>query len=114
MDKSYVSIGELERLYEFRDEAAVKDFLKHNPDVLPVLAEAPNVIHQAEFFPNAQLFLEVEESEYVEGKYQLLLYIATNNNPAAAFEKLQSFDQTWWIDNLDRTKNKLSIHLEYL
>lgn len=104
-------LHELEFLYAFRRREEVLNFLGLNPFLMPVLVEA-----QAElktYFPNAELYLEMfTDRETIEGDH-LIIFIATDLRGTEALKILDRFDDTWWINNIDRVGGKISINLEY-
>jgi len=101
----------LERLYIFKDQAEVSRFLEKYPFLVPLLLEAYG--HIALHFPYSQVFLEVVSDPEASSDSQLVAFIATSLAPGEAVNRLDRFDDAWWLDALDRAQGKLCVHLEF-
>lgn len=101
----------LERLYTFRQRAEVLWFLERYPFLAPLLLEAYEEIGY--YFPCTQVFLEVVADPEAIDDYQLVISIATNLAPDEAVNRLERFDEDWWLDTLDWAQGKLCINVEF-
>jgi hypothetical protein len=102
----------LERLYIFRDREEVLWFLERYPFLVSLLLEAYEEIWN--YFPYSQVSLEVISDPEALDEYQLLASISTSLAPDEAIDKLEQFDESWWLDALDRVQSKLCIDVEFL
>ena len=107
---SQTEIGLLERLYTFREREEVLWFLERYPFLVPLLLEAYYEIEK--YFPHSQVFLEVVTDPEAIDDYQLIAFIATNFGPDEAVDRLEQFDEDWWLDALNRAQGKLCIDVE--
>jgi len=100
----------LERLYTFRKRAEVIWYLERFPFLVPLLLEAYDTI--ADYFPGSPVFLDfVADPEATEDD-QLVAFIATDFSPDEALDRLDQFDDGWWLAALERAEGKLCIHVE--
>lgn len=102
----------LERMYLFREPAKVTEFLESYPFLISLLLEAYDTIRN--YFPDAQVFLEVIADQEAVNYKELVIFIATDLKPDEALDRLDQFDENWWLDASDRARGKLSIHVEFL
>jgi hypothetical protein len=93
---SYVLVG----------EEQVLDFLKAHQGLDRLLREAYEYIHV--YFPDSENRLEVITDPEL-GYHQLLVTIVTPSTVDEAMNKLDSFRNYWWLDNLWRANEKLLI-----
>ncbi len=100
----------LEQLYTFGRADEIQSFLSANPCLVPLLEEA--YPHIRRYFPDAQLLLEVITDTEVAGWVTLFLHIISSQ-PEKALGKLHEFEDDYWLDNLDRSQNKLSFSIGY-
>ncbi|MBC8265123.1 MAG: hypothetical protein H8E47_13495 [Anaerolineales bacterium] len=101
----------LERLYTFKERSEVLWFLDRYPFLASLLLEAYYEIEK--HFPYSQVFLEVVTDPEEIDDYQLVASIATNFAPNEAVDRLEQFDEDWWLDALDRAQSKLCIDVEF-
>jgi hypothetical protein len=104
-------IEEIERSFALRNESDVAAFLGEHPFLLPLLLESHDRINEQ--FPNARPVLEVVTDPEGADDFQLALFIRTRLAPEEAVANLERFDDTWWLDALDRARGKLCITLEF-
>ena len=100
----------LEQLYTFERADEVQSFLSGNPFLMPLLYETYPYIRR--YFPDAQLLLEVIADTEVVGWVTLFLNIISSQ-PEKALDKLHEFEDDYWLDQLDRSQNKLSFSIGY-
>lgn len=106
-------IDELEGVYEFRDEPAVRAFLAANADLLPLLDEIP--VRVASYLPtDARLVLEVvEDPGDDDGQPELFAFVPTRLASLEARRRLNAFSRDWWLDAYRHTGSRLNIDVEY-
>jgi len=101
----------LERLYTFRQRAEVLGFLDRHSFLVSLLLEAYNKIRN--HFPHSQVFLEVISDPEVEGVEELFAYILTSLPIDEALARLDSLDEEWFLDQLDRVGGRFNFNLEF-
>lgn len=85
----------MEESYYTENADEVWEYLYEHPHLLGILAEARPVI--ARHFPDARVVLEVDRDD---GE-QLIAHICTNQPVEMALQRLDAFDEEWWLDNMD-------------
>jgi hypothetical protein len=100
----------VENLYEIRRPEEVRLFLGEHPFLLPLLEEAHARIQER--FPTSRVFLQVLNDPEAAANSHLIAFVATDDDPAAAFRKLQDLDANWWLTAMDRAEGKFHINLE--
>lgn len=108
---SVADIESLEKLYSWRGKTEILQFLKKHHFVIPVLLEAPDKI--CHYFPDAQLFLEVVSDPEGIDDAMLELAICINLEPDEAVDKLNKFQDDWWLNLSDKIRQPLCPILEY-
>lgn len=107
---SLLRLQSISSVYSFRNSREVRAFLEETPSLVELLLEAPPYI--AKYFPDSEVFLEVEtEPENIDDR-QLVAAIATSYSPNEAYKKLKQLDEEWWLDVLERAHMKLCITVE--
>lgn len=101
----------LEQLYTFRGRTEVLQFLAKYPFLVPVLLEAPEKIRQ--YFPDSELFLEVEQDPQVIDWIMLVLSILMKLDPDDAVDRLNQLDWNWGLHNSYQVRSKFFTTLEY-
>jgi hypothetical protein len=101
----------LGQLYTFRQQAEVLRFLERFPFLVSLLLEAHGQVEN--YFPRSPVSLEVVADPEVADDCQLVLSIATDFAPDEAVDRLERFDEDWWLDALDRAQGKLCINVEF-
>ncbi len=91
---SQADIESLERSYTFREKPEVVQFIEKHPFLVPVLLAAPDQIRH--YFPNEQLFLEVDSDPEIGNYVQLVLSILTTLDPYVAMDREDRLDAEWW------------------
>ena len=108
---SQADIEALEQLYTFRGRSEILEFLTQHPFLIPILLEAPKKIRQ--YFPDSQLFLEVERDPEVIDWIMLVLSILMKLDPNDAVDKLNQLDWNWGLHNSYEVRSKFITTLEY-
>jgi len=101
----------LERLYVFRQPKEVSQFLIKYPFLISLVQEAYGSIRK--HFPNSKLLLEVIADSEAIGEEQLVIFIETDLELDIASKNLDSFDDEWWLDALEKAQGMLCITLEF-
>jgi hypothetical protein len=108
---SDAEIEYLEKLYSLREKNEILEFLEAYQFLIPVLLEAPDKIRH--YFPDAQLFLEcVTDPEGIDDDL-LELAICINIEPDEAVDKLNKFQDDWWLNLSNKIRQPLYPILEY-
>lgn len=96
---SVADIESLEKLYSWRGKTEILQFLKKHHFVIPVLLEAPDKI--CHYFPDAQLFLEVEADSELIDSAQLFLDIIIDGDADEiideALDKEEKLSENWYL-----------------
>jgi hypothetical protein len=108
---SSTEVQSLEHVYTFRKSSEVSYFLEEHPFLTPLLREAYS--HIRKYFPSSTLFLEVVADPEARDEEQLVVFVAVNQDPDEASKALDQFDKDWWLDALERARDKLTITLEF-
>ncbi|MBS3908738.1 MAG: hypothetical protein KGZ93_03820 [Actinobacteria bacterium] len=100
----------LEKMYDLRGGTEVMGLIEKQPFLSTLLIDAYRKV--LSYFPEAHRYLDViRDPESPEGS-RLALYIATTLAPEEAVERLEQFDEDWWLDTIDNTRGKLIIDVE--
>ena len=108
---SVAELESLEKLYIWRGETEILQFLEKHDFLIPILLEAPEKIRH--YFPDAQLFIEcVTDPEGIDDD-MLELAICMNLDPDEAVDKLNNFQEDWWLNLSNKIRQPLCPILEY-
>lgn len=108
---SLADLESLEKLYSWRGKTEILEFLEINDFLIPILLEAPDKI--CHYFPDAELFLELVTDPETVDDAMLELAICMNLNPDEAVDKLNQFQDDWWLNLSDKIRQPLCPILEY-
>ncbi len=108
---SLADLESLEKLYSWRGKTEILEFLEINDFLIPILLEAPDKI--CHYFPDAELFLELVTDPETVDDAMLELAICMNLNPDESVEKLNQFQDDWWLNLSDKIRQPLCPILEY-
>ena len=84
-------------LYEIENPAEVDAYVAEHPIVATVLAEAPDHI-AASFEEKLRLILSSEVDPDEPDYPYLTVDIMTKRDADEAYDRLERFDQSWWLD----------------
>jgi hypothetical protein len=101
----------LNKKYDFRPKEKVRSFLIKYPFLIKILDDAFIEIRKA--FPNDPLHLEFYRDPENFRFTQLFIVIMSDGEPVETLQKLSQLEDDWWMDNINRAKNKLSITVSY-
>lgn len=100
----------IEQHYMFKDHDSVAAFLSNHVFLAPVLIELyPQV---QDYFPTRKIVLEVVADPDADDEL-LLASIITQSGVDEALEKLDLFDEGWWLLNADRARGKLCVDVGF-
>ncbi len=102
-------IGELKRLYGFRDDQ-VEAFLEENPSLVNLLLETHEIIRE-HFGSEVEAALEVLADPEALGDRQLFVLIRTKLPRKEARTRLAELDRGWWLNALPAADGKMEIAL---
>ena len=106
-------IALLSNVYTFYESSIIKKYLVENRFLIPLLNKIPETIQQY-FSAKQNLGLKVSfESESPQAS-ELWVLILTELPATKAFPLLEAFDESWWINNLEKANCKLNIRLEFV
>lgn len=103
-------LSKLTNLYTLKEFEEVFDYLESYSYLITLLEEAYFEIRR--YFSNEKLTLEVM-NDMETNEEMLLLLINTNLNQKEARQKLNRFDENWWIDASLFAFSKLCIQVEF-
>jgi len=102
----------LSRVYNFRRESEIFEFLEDKSSLIPLVVEAHERIRDY-FEPSTELVLEVITDPEATEDYELVIFVRTNLSPDDALSKLEQLDEEWWLDASSDMREKLCIHVEF-
>jgi hypothetical protein len=108
---SQVEIEALKRLYKFRGKTEVLGFIEQYPFLLGLLLKAPDQIRH--YFPDSQLSIEVIADPEGFDDPMLELAICINLDPDEAVDRLNLFQDNWWLNLSYQIRKPLCLILEY-
>lgn len=106
-------IDAISRTYEAEDWAATRDFLSAHPDIISLLSEARPYLSQI-FGDDVPVRLNLASEHDGEEGCSLFADIYVSDDPAVAFEKLNRYDDDWWLDASSRSKGYLHFSVEFV
>lgn len=101
----------IKALYSLRNQERVRLFLFSNPFLFELLGEIRTNI--SEHLSGAEVYLEVVEDPEIPDEVQIIVSVVADkpfDDLCASFDR---FEETWWLDNLYRAKEKVCILLEF-
>lgn len=102
----------LNDIFKFKNREDINMFLGNNPGIKPFLIKiSENVFN---FFPNHSLSLEFIPDYDSDIQPQLAVMIETRLSVDEALNKLDDFDENWWLDIDSSDKEKVFVALEYI
>ena len=96
---------------EKKNAREIVEYIVKNPAANEVVEETYCNIRG--YFPEADFRLEVYRDPGGGMNSKLALYIQTEDEPEEALDKLDQFDQNFWIDRMDSYDPYLQVYLEY-
>lgn len=105
------SLASLQRLYRYRNEKAVLEFLAEHAFLVPLLEE----VHEraSVFFGSiSNPVLEVTTDPEALDSRTLFVFFQTSLALEKALRQLERFDEIWWLQASERANGKLCIDVE--
>lgn len=97
--------------YQFVDYSKVVRFLEENPYLISLLLEA--LIPLQAYLPGASLFLGVvNDPDALKGD-ELIVTARRDWTVEEALDALKTFDDAWWLDNIQRAADRVTITVEH-
>lgn len=100
----------MERIYAIEDKEEVTSWLDCHPGAQAVLQQVPAAV--AEFFPDANLRLELRTDSESASDERLGIYIRTGMDPKNAVEQFMALDSTWGDRLHDLTDGGFLLNIE--
>jgi hypothetical protein len=105
----------IERLYTIRDYRQVRRFLEEHAFLSALVID---VIADIEtYFPDRQCILQVvhdPDEEDPNAADVLVIYIATELDPAQALDRFDALEPAWWMKAHAKDQGKLCLNLMFL
>ncbi|RCK72743.1 MAG: hypothetical protein ANABAC_1277 [Anaerolineae bacterium] len=107
-----IALNQLRQFYDFRNPTEIIRFLTTYQQLIPVLREAHAVIKEI-FGNDAQIALEVVKDPEATNTEKLFAYInADAFSPEEALTRLYTFDEVWFLKQVDGIGGYLNFNLE--
>lgn len=104
--------NKVEELYSYRNPPAVVGFLRAYPHLMEFLLEAYPYLER-HFGPEPDIVLELvaypEETAYDE----LVAWIQSEDQVREGLEKLEEFEEEWFLDRLAEIGNEFNFNIEF-
>ena len=110
-----LQLREIEHLYAITDYPGVRRFLEEHAFLPPLIIEVSDDI--SAHFPGARRILHVvhdPDEENPSAAETLVIYIATELDPAQALHQFDALEHAWWSRSRARDRGKLSLNLTFL
>ena len=111
--KTLEQINVLAREYEIRNPSEVAEFLSENTFLLDLLEEIPSKLKKF-FGSKAKFALELLTEPDFPSSREIFVLVLTAEKAEQARNKMNKFDEKWWLKHLDRARCKLNVSLEYV
>ena len=108
------TFSSIKKAYTISDSQlmGIERFLDKHKDIANLVLEAHTKIRG--FFTSETLLLELISDISIEGGEELFVYIQTHLSVEEAVEKINDFDEQWFLDQLNRTKGLFNFNLRFL
>jgi hypothetical protein len=93
------------------DVQEVVSYLSQHPNASAVVEETYFALK--DFFSSSPIRLEIYSDPEGERSPELALIAETEEEPDIALEKLDHFDEEFWLSHIDQFGKVLSVHVEY-
>lgn len=98
--------------YEIGNTQAVESFMDKHPSLHDLLVEARAEI-TTHFGPGTPVRLDVAVDPEGVDDPELVARVLTKLPVNLAMERLAAFDQAWWLANVSRSQQRLTIDLQF-
>ena len=115
IDVAAITRSLTDRGYQPINMAQTAPYIHYHAHLLPILKDAPTLIHSPYYFPGARLTIRVVNAQ--EGELptsRLVLGIQTHLEPEEALARLDRLDDDWWLDTMSSAQGDLFIALDYV
>lgn len=106
------AIEQIERYFQLLNPDEVRHFLCKHPGISDVIIEALDPLNTS-FTEITQLVLEVFRDPEDRDGSELVCSIITRLEPHQALEKLDKFDESWFLHQTDRTQGLLNFRIDF-
>lgn len=103
--------SELDKVYLFREPDQILNFLILNPYLTPLLGETADALKQ--YFPDVRFALRRYVDPEISGYTRLVIEIPTKYSPKETLDRLDKFEDEWWIENEHKSKGNLTVNVEF-
>jgi hypothetical protein len=101
------SLGEIMRLYQTRNAEDIQSFLFTRAELISPLIEGHKRL--SEFFPETMPEIELHHDD--EGSSRLIVGVRTTLPLNEAFERMERFNDSWWVNAVLSVQGLLSFDL---
>ncbi len=98
-------------LFQVRDSHSIISFINKHFFLNDYLLEIYKAIRNS--FPEENLRIDLYDDPEGQMSSELAIYIQSTDSPGSALEKLDSFDNDFWIDRIDKYEGYISVNIEY-
>jgi hypothetical protein len=96
----------------FSKPSAIGNFLQAHQELVSLLNEAYQELRK--YFLSENLKLELVSDPEIAGEQQLFVYIFTSLSVTDALNKIDDFDDRWWLAQIDRANGLLNFNLRFV
>ena len=111
--KTLEQINILAREYEIRNAPEVAVFLRENNFLIDLLEEIPSKLKKI-FGGKSKFALELLSEPDFPSSREIFVLVLTEEDAEQARNKMNKFDEKWWLKHLDEARCKLNVSLEYV
>jgi hypothetical protein len=91
----------------------VRHFVRCHPEVIETLIEARPRLEE-HFGPQVKVSLELVSDPEADATEQLFAYIVTSLPVDEGINRLDAFDEDWFLHQIDRVAGRLNFNLEFV
>jgi hypothetical protein len=106
------SLGQSINGYILLEPSSAIDFIQEHQELVALLNESYKEIRK--YFPTENLKLELVSDREIAEDQQLFVYVCTSMSVTDALQKLDEFDQRWWLERIDRANGLLNFNLRFV
>lgn len=99
----------LETGYKIENQELVGQFLNENPFLIPLLKLISSQVKI--YFPESSLLLEDIIDPEIPNYERIFIGITSDYELLDVMERLQKFDEGWWLDNSPLAQDKIIIDI---
>jgi hypothetical protein len=107
---SPTEIESLEKFYSFRERTKVLQFIEKHPFLISPLLSIPDNVRN--YIYDSQLSLEVLADPEINDYLQLFILISTQLDSNEAIDKLDKFEDDWWLQIPYEVRKLVAIDVE--